>query len=876
MNQQSVDCFPWSRRSSQPNLHTQKDMGKKDLGSMKRSLSERKLAREKKKEERQAKSRSVHFDGKGGSAEQNGQVAEDPSKPGSNNFIWSIKSKMKKRMNSQEGRDGTEGDDEGFESSPEKGAETMDPAPLATTEDLEDNNNPGEETADGTMNTNSEEKKETKEEDKQLILTKSPYFRIELAILSGQNLVAMDRGGTSDPYVKVLQGDDVLHKTPEKKKTVNPIWNDGATAYIKNPFNNLLFQVYDKDVVGTDDFMGQVEFSLTENCDINKPAEFSLNLEPGEDEDLLRKVRKKKPLGFIVVRITLSPMTKEEYNEVLRTQKASGAGGKLSYSAIVHVVLVQARGLMAMDAGISSDSYCKVTLGKEKHKSKTISKSLNPKWREPFDLFWYQELDDYLELALFDHDVGGKDDFMGRVSIDLRELAKEVSHNLWRPIVDGQGQVNAIVTITGTTNPDEASLLDNWEPESNWEKKLAEKYQIANSFHKIKDVGHLTVKVIKATGLHSADIGGKSDPFAVIEVCNSRVQTQTEYKTLTPVWQKVFTFDIKDIHDIVEATVYDEDKDHKFEFLGKVMIPLLRVQNGEKKWYKLKNKDLRKKAKGDDPQILLEMNLYWNPIRASIRTINPKQIKYEDKSDTKFKFSTFNKNVNRIKAITAGMDPELAIRELKSILNWESKAKSSGAFIGFLLGVWFLEPWMLTCGLLIPFIQNIILLTVTGGWNKSEEDAEEEEEAEAEADPAKKEESEKKSLKEKMEAMQDIALMVQIHLGTLAHVMESGKNVFNFSVPFLSWLAFTIFFVVTIVLYYIPLRVLLILWGTNKFTKKLIKPNAISNNEVLDYISRVPDNEELKNYKEISKTEEIDKKTLAKMKKNALRDADII
>ena len=79
------------------------------------------------------------------------------------------------------------------------------------------------------------------------------------------------------------------------------------------------------------------------------------------------------------------------------------------------------------------------------------------------------------------------------------------------------------------------------------------------------------------------------------------------------------------------------------------------------------------------------------------------------------------------------------ILSTRSILNWESKAKSSGAFIGFLLGVWFLEPWMLTCGLLIPFIQNIILLTVTGGWNKSEEDAEEEEEAEAEADPAKKE-----------------------------------------------------------------------------------------------------------------------------------------
>ena len=34
-------------------------------------------------------------------------------------------------------------------------------------------------------------------------------------------------------------------------------------------------------------------------------------------------------------------------------------------------------------------------------------------------------------------------------------------------------------------------------------------------------------------------------------------------------------------------------------------------------------------------------------------------------------------------------------------------------------------------------------------------------------------------------------------------------------------------------------------WGTNKFTKKLLKPNAIANNELADFKSRVPDNEEL-------------------------------
>ncbi len=57
--------------------------------------------------------------------------------------------------------------------------------------------------------------------------------------------------------------------------------------------------------------------------------------------------------------------------QILRAEKVlkSGLSGmKLatSWSSVVHVVLVQARGLMAMDAGDSSDPYCKLSLGKEK------------------------------------------------------------------------------------------------------------------------------------------------------------------------------------------------------------------------------------------------------------------------------------------------------------------------------------------------------------------------------------------------------------------------------------------------------------------------------------------------------------------------------
>lgn len=158
------------------------------------------------------------------------------------------------------------------------------------------------------------------------------------------------------------------------------------------------------------------------------------------------------------------------------------------------------------------------------------------------------------------------------------------------------------------------------------------------------------MKVYRATGLAAADIGGKSDPFCVLELGNARLQTQTEYKTLSPSWQKIFTFNVKDINNILEITVYDEDRDHKVEFLGKVSVPLLRIKNGEKKWYALKDKKLRSRAKGNSPQILLEMTVIWNPIRACIRTLNPREEKYMQ-GEIKFKRQVFVKNVLRLKVI---------------------------------------------------------------------------------------------------------------------------------------------------------------------------------------------------------------------------------
>lgn len=170
------------------------------------------------------------------------------------------------------------------------------------------------------------------------------------------------------------------------------------------------------------------------------------------------------------------------------------------------------------------------------------------------------------------------------------------------------------------------------------------------------------------------------------------------------------------------------------------------------------------------------------------------------------------------------------IQCFRSILSWENKVKTVLCFVAFLLVAYYIQPWMVTLALLFPFIRNILVrasriifilfllaytisnwasvkvLSVTDGWNYGEDDLDDDEDEEDSANSSGKDGGEKRSLKEKMQAIQDITLMVQNFLGTLAHILESLGNIFNFSVPFLSWLAMFVLTVATILLYYVPLR----------------------------------------------------------------------
>ncbi|XP_018053589.1 PREDICTED: multiple C2 and transmembrane domain-containing protein 1 isoform X1 [Atta colombica] len=702
-------------------------------------------------------------------------------------------------------------------------------------------------------------------------LRQHAFFQLRLHIRRGANLVAMDRCGASDPYVKVKCSGRLLHKSRTVHRDLNPIWDESVTLPIEDPFQPLTIKVFDYDWGLQDDFMGAALLDLTQ-LDLGHSQDITLELKD--------PVRPKQHLGEIYLTATLWPRNQQEKEQYFqRTNRLADVNRRLKsqiWSSVVTIVLVEAKNLLPMDIDGLSDPYVKFRLGTEKYKSKVVNKTLNPIWLEQFDLHLYEDpyLGQELEVSVWDRDRSHQDDLMGKTVIDLATLERETTYRLWRELEDGSGNIFLLLTISGTTASETISDLAIHEETPIEQAQLVQRYSITNTLQRIRDVGHLTVKVYRAQGLAAADLGGKSDPFCVLELVNSRLQTQTEYKTLTPNWQKIFTFNVKDINSVLEVTVYDEDRDHKVEFLGRVAIPLLKIRNGEKRWYALKDKKLRGRAKGNCPQILLEMTVIWNIFRACIRTLNPKEKKYME-PEVKFKRQVFLRNVLRLKAIIV-IFIDIG-KYIQSCWEWESKMRSIFALVIFILGCYYFEPYMIPGVALLILLKYYLLTGERSGFNhwicgqvavvtgapliyatsQFQDHAEIGSDdcpptpGDDDDDEDDKDKEEKKSLKERLQAIQEVTQTVQNSIGYIASLCEKVKNLFNFTIPYLSYLAMLLAIAGAVVLYFIPVRYLILAWGVNKFSRKILRPHSVPNNEVLDLISRVPDDEELLNYREL-------------------------
>ncbi|NWQ76162.1 MCTP1 protein, partial [Columbina picui] len=737
-------------------------------------------------------------------------------------------------------------------------------------------------------------------------------YQLDITLQRGQNLAARDRGGTSDPYVKFKFGGKEVFRSRTIHKNLNPVWDEKASVLIDEPKGHLHVKVFDYDFGLQDDFIGSAFLDLS-SLELNRQTSLTLKLKdphyPGHDLGsillsvlmtpkehreatmLMRKSWKRSSkvtfsmwsstfflvviFSFIFfkpnmpcrtgtlwhrinspsdcVLMTLFCIPSNQNHEQTQSLRLSDLHRKSQlWRGIVSITLIEGRELKAMDANGLSDPYVKFRLGHQKYKSKIVPKTLNPQWREQFDFHLYEERGGIIDITVWDKDVGKRDDFIGRCQVDLSTLSKEQTHKLELPLEEGEGWLVLLVTLTASAGVTISELSVSSLEDQKEREEIMERYSLMSMFDNMKDVGFLQVKVIRAEALMAADATGKdsfnfckSDPFCVVELNNDRLLTHTVYKNLNPEWNKIFTFNIKDIHSVLEVTVYDEDRDWNADFLGKVAIPLLSIQNGEQKAYVLKNKQLTGPTKG---VIYLEMDVIFNAVKASLRTLMPKEQKYIEEENRLSKQLLLRNFIRTKRCVMALIN---AAYYISSVFDWDSPPRSLAAFSLFLCVVWNFELYMIPLALLLLLGWNYFLI-VSGKENRQHdtvvEDMLEDEEEEDDRDDK---DSEKKGFMNRLYAIQEVCVSVQNILDEVSSFGERIKNTFNWTVPFLSWLAIVALFLFTVILYFIPLRYIVLAWGINKFTKKLRSPYAIDNNELLDFLSRVPSDVQVVQYHEL-------------------------
>ncbi|RWS04030.1 synaptotagmin 1:-like isoform H, partial [Dinothrombium tinctorium] len=239
---------------------------------------------------------------------------------------------------------------------------------------------------------------------------------LTVGIIQAEELVAMDSGGTSDPYVKVYLLPDKKKKFETKvhRKTLNPVFNETfvfkSIPYAEIMTKTLVMSVFDFDRFSKHDQIGEIRIPFN-RIDLAAPIEEWRDLDPPMDEE-------SEKLGDICFSLRYVPTS-----------------GKLT------VCILEARNLKKMDFGGLSDPFVKITLymnGKKFKKKKTSVKkcTLNPYFNESFvfEIKPDQLPRCHIVLTVLDYDRIGTCDAIGKVAVGPNQEGNGLKH--WQDMIN--------------------------------------------------------------------------------------------------------------------------------------------------------------------------------------------------------------------------------------------------------------------------------------------------------------------------------------------------------------------------------------------------------------------------------------------------------
>jgi Ca2+-dependent lipid-binding protein len=465
-----------------------------------------------------------------------------------------------------------------------------------------------------------------------------PAASLDITVLRAKDLLAADRGGTSDPYVCLYVGAAVkeAQKTMVKRKTLSPEWNE--TFHFKlgscGRRENLTLECFDYDFLGSDDSLGKVRIALAQLVD---DQEYTQWCSLGEDAT---------NMGQLQVRYKVSPLAdgdgrldeleRSELEVKLYDWDMVGDNDEVGTATVPAGMLILAsrhklKPVELSPAGQSStqlplkDTRGKAVIGNDKIPALI---DLTIRLRDPLP----PPLEGVVRVSVVQArnlkamDRGGTSDPYAIVTLSSApkntnartQIVVKSVHPYWNasfdlssPNLHSEKMQVAIYDKDllsddqiGTVQLDLSRFMLNPLPkEDTMQVGSAETqwYAIQDNSERHRITGEVELKVglerkpppssmrswivlaavKEARGLTAKDSSGTSDPYALLVLGKQKHKTKVVYKELNPRWDETFqmvvnTAGLRPSHPLL-LSVFDKDMIGADDLIGQATIDLERI-----------------------------------------------------------------------------------------------------------------------------------------------------------------------------------------------------------------------------------------------------------------------------------------------------------
>lgn len=254
---------------------------------------------------------------------------------------------------------------------------------------------------------------------------------------------------------------------------------------------------------------------------------------------------------------------------------------------IIRIHLLAARGLSSKDKYVKgliegkSDPYALVRVGTQAFCSRVINEELNPQWGETYEVMVHEVPGQEIEVEVFDKDPD-KDDFLGRMKLDVGKVLQAGVMDEWFPLQGGQGQVHLRLEWLSLL-PDAEKL----EQILQWNRGVSSRPEPPSA-------AILVVYLDRAQDLPLKKGNKEPNPMVQLSIQDVTQESKAVYSTNCPVWEQAFRFFLQDPQS-QELDVQVKD-DSRALTLGALTLPLARLLTAPEltldQWFQLSSSGL--------------------------------------------------------------------------------------------------------------------------------------------------------------------------------------------------------------------------------------------------------------------------------------------